>query len=256
MDKVYFGTNIKMTKTIAETERFLCSICDNSLLQKDYLVPFVIPSYTALSMAGKLLKDSPFLLGAQNMCWAESGQYTGEISPAMLEEVGVEIIEIGHSERRHIFGETDQMINRKVLTALSHGFTVLLCIGETEQEKESGLTKEVLSTQLTQGLLGITAQPGKIWIAYEPVWAIGTQGKPASVGYVERIHIYLRRIINGLFPTAGPEIPILYGGSVNRDNASRLIQAQEVNGLFVGRAAWTPEGFWEIASIALKDFIQ
>jgi triosephosphate isomerase len=156
--KLYLGTNMKMYKTISETLDYLKSLISlTSDIPGDELELFVIPSFTSLEVAGKLLENSKILLGAQNMCWEERGQFTGEISPIMLKEVGTDIVEIGHSERRHIFGETDQQINLKVSCALKHGFKALLCVGETLEQKNYDLSDEILSTQLKIGLHGVSA---------------------------------------------------------------------------------------------------
>ena len=156
--KLYLGTNMKMYKTISETLDYLKSLISlTSDIPGDELELFVIPSFTSLEVAGKLLENSKILLGAQNMCWEERGQFTGEISPIMLKEVGTDFVEIGHSERRHIFGETDQLINLKVSCALKHGFKALLCVGETLEQKNYDLSDEILSTQLKIGLHGVSA---------------------------------------------------------------------------------------------------
>ena len=139
---------------------------------------FVIPSFVCLSAAIAALNPKTIKLGAQNMYWEEKGQYTGEVSPLMLKDMGdISIIEIGHSERRHVFGETSEECNFKVKSALEHGFTALLCIGETSKEKEFGISDEVLTTQLKVGLFGVSSDDlSKVWIAYEPVWSIGVGG--------------------------------------------------------------------------------
>ncbi len=247
--KLYLGTNTKMYKTISETLEYLCSL--NSLtadIAGDDLELFVIPSYTSLESAGKLLENSRILLGAQNMGWEECGQYTGEISPIMLREVGTDIVEIGHSERRHTFGETDQQENLKVKCAIEHGFKALLCIGETFEQKSYGLSDEVLCTQLKIGLHGISAQQAEnLWIAYEPVWAIGVNGVPATKEYAAMKHRTIRNVLCMLFgDITGNSIPILYGGSVNNENAKELMSMPEIDGLFIGRSAWDAENFNKI----------
>ncbi len=247
--KLYLGTNTKMYKTISETLEYLDRL--NSLtadITGDDLELFVIPSFTSLESAGKLLKGSKIMLGAQNMCWEERGQFTGEISPIMLEEVGTDIVEIGHSERRHTFGETDQQENLKVKCALEHNFKTLLCIGETFEQKSYELSDEVLSTQLRIGLHGISAkQAENLWVAYEPVWAIGVNGVPATKEYAAMKHKTIRNVLCSLFgDIMGNSIPILYGGSVNNQNAEDLICMPEIDGLFIGRSAWVAENFNKI----------
>lgn len=244
--KLYLGTNTKMYKTISDTLEYLEKLITLTAgVAGGDLELFVIPSFTSLESAGRLLKDSRILLGAQNMGWEDSGQFTGEISPIMLKEVGVDIVEIGHSERRHILGETDQQENLKVKCALKHNFKALLCIGETFEQKSHDLSDEVLSMQLKTGLHGISAQQAEnLWIAYEPVWAIGVNGMPATKEYAAMKHRTIREVLCRLFgDMTGSSIPILYGGSVNNQNAKELICMPEIDGVFIGRSAWDAENF-------------
>ena len=186
-------------------------------------------------------------MGAQNMHWAKEGQFTGEISPVMLKEVGTEIIELGHSERRHKMGELDIDINKKLLTSLEYEFRPLLCIGETKEQKDAGQTLKTLRIQLKVGLDGIGEKDiSKVMVAYEPVWAIGVDGVPASPEYAEEIHQEIRALLVEILGEAAKDIPILYGGSVNNDNFSQLIAKDEVNGLFIGRSAWDAYNFTKI----------
>lgn len=247
--KLYLGTNTKMYKTIADTKSFLMDLDAYTRdISRAYLELFVIPSFTALQEAGKCVGPGQIHLGAQNMGWEDEGQFSGEISPLMLKEVGTEIVMIGHSERRHILGETDEMENKKVLCALRHGFTPLLCVGETGEEKELGISDEVLRSQLKIGLHGVSPeQTEKLWIAYEPVWAIGVNGIPAAKEYAEEKHCVIRNCLVELFgEEAGGQIPILYGGSVNLENACGLIRMQNIDGLFIGRSAWDAARFHSI----------
>lgn len=254
LNKLYLGTNTKMYKTIADTKSFLTEL---AALTKDIgrenLELFVIPSYTALQEAGACGLQGQIRLGAQNMGWEDEGQFSGEISPLMLKEVGTEIVMIGHSERRHVLGETDDMENKKVLCALRHGFTPLLCIGETGKQKELGLSDEVLRSQLKIGLFGVSReQAGKLWIAYEPVWAIGVNGVPATKEYAEEKHGVIRACLEERFGSeTGSRIPILYGGSVNPENAPELIRMQNIDGLFIGRSAWDAVRFHSIIQSVL-----
>ncbi|MDR2391844.1 MAG: triose-phosphate isomerase [Planctomycetota bacterium] len=240
-DKLYIGTNTKMYKTIAQTADFLDKLGRHAAdIPRDKMELFVIPSFTALETAAKYAAPAHIVLGAQNMGWEDEGQFTGEISPLMLKEIGVRVVEIGHSERRHVLGETDEQENRKVLCAFRHGFVPLLCIGETGTEKDAGISDEILRIQLKRGLHGVTPiQAKELWIAYEPVWAIGVSGIPASKEYAEEKHQVIRRTLVELFGgESGGAIPILYGGSVNNENASSLIAMPAVDGLFIGRCAW------------------
>lgn len=247
--KLFLGTNTKMHKTITETKAYLQELGEGTKeIDRMKVELFVIPSYTALESASSVARENGIRLGAQNMCWEDRGQFTGEISPLMLQEVGVEIVEIGHSERRHILRETDLEENMKVLAALRHGFTPLLCIGETKEQKEYGVSREILSLQLKIGLYGVSREKAdKLLIAYEPVWAIGVNGKPASPEYAEAMHMGIRETLTELFGyETGANIPILYGGSVNNDNAAELCKLPHIDGLFIGRSAWDARNFCKI----------
>lgn len=247
------GTNLKMNKTAAELCSYLQQVDELCLkAQQDNMRYFVIPSFTALPDASRLnLKQ--VRLGAQNMCWEDQGEYTGEISPVMLNEFDIDLVELGHSERRNKFGETDEMINKKVLAALRHNMTALMCIGETREELEAGETYKVLRRQITQGLQGVSGdQLDKIWIAYEPVWAIGVSGRSAPASYVQEAHKVIRTVLCELYGDSGKQIPLLFGGSVNPANAASYCVLEQVDGLFVGRAVWTPKGFSEILHLILE----
>jgi triosephosphate isomerase len=256
-NKLFIGTNTKMYKTIEQTKSFLTRLHTlTKTMPRNEICLFVIPSHTALSAARSIIQDDSILLGAQNMGWEDEGQFTGEISPVMLAEIGVNIIEIGHSERRHVLHETDEEENKKVLAALRHGFTALLCVGETGEQKSFGIADEILGIQLKKGLFGVKPdQTGNLLIAYEPVWAIGTQGVPASREYAEEKHGVIRKILASLFGSDKADgIPLLYGGSVNNGNAAELIQMNNVDGLFVGRSAWDADNFSLLINAALSAF--
>lgn len=249
LDKLYLGTNTKMYKTIFDTIDFLAELYSLTAdIEREKLELFVIPSFTALEPARKSVPADKISLGAQNMCWEDQGQFTGEISPLMLKEVGVKIVEIGHSERRHVLRETDSEENKKVLTALRHGFTALLCIGETEEQKNQGMSDEVLRIQLKAGLYGVTPNQAKsLWVAYEPVWAIGANGTPAGKEYADEKHAVIKQALIELFgEEIGGDIPTLYGGSVNNENADELIAMPHIDGLFIGRSAWNAKNFNQI----------
>ena len=246
MKKLYMGTNTKMFKTLSETTAFLQELhALTNDISREALELFVIPSFTTLERARSCVPIDSICLGAQNMGWEDRGQFTGEISPLMLDEIGIRLVEIGHSERRHVLHETDEEENRKVLCALRHDFTVLLCIGETGKQKEYGISNEVLRMQLKIGLNGVTLEQTKrLWIAYEPVWAIGVSGVPASKEYAAEKHHTIRETLVQLFGAeAAQEIPLLYGGSVNTENAVPLSRQPEIDGLFVGRSAWDAKNF-------------
>jgi len=243
--KWYMGTNTKMFKTAAEAERFAADLCALTAdISRDGFELFVIPGYTALERANAARDRRLLTLGAQNMCWEERGQFTGEISPLMLQEAGCDLVMIGHSERRHIFMETDEQERAKVRCALDHGLRALLCVGETEEEKTAGRTEEVLRTQLEVGFRDVAADEcGRLWVAYEPVWAIGVNGKPVSVDYADRTLSFIRRVLTELFGEAGRGVPVFYGGSVNPENAVPLSRCRDIDGLFIGRSAWDAAKF-------------
>lgn len=259
MKKLYIGTNTKMYKTISQS---LIHIAETghlvSSIPKDLLELFIIPPFTALESARKVADTHGILLGAQNMSWEDEGQFTGEISPVMLKEVGVRVIEIGHSERRHILGETDEMENRKVRSALRHGLTPLLCIGETHPQKKLGISDETLRIQIKTGLNNVSGEEAhKLWIAYEPVWAIGVNGIPASKEYAGEKHGVIRQTLSELYgKEIAAAIPLLYGGSVNNKNAAELIRVRDIDGLFIGRSAWDAENFNAIIRDVLPIFQQ
>lgn len=254
--KIYFGSNLKMYKTVQETTKYLQELQEytETIRQNNPDVKlFILPSYTALQGASLSTDQNKIQLGAQNMCWEEEGQFTGEISPRMLEEFNISLAMIGHSERRHVFGESDIEENKKVLMALKHSFIALLCVGETGEEKELGKSEEVLRTQLTVGLSNVSKEAASgVWIAYEPVWSIGTTGIPASAEYAEKMHTVIRDTLVDIFQETGKEIPVLYGGSVNKSNACELITQPHIDGLYVGRAAWDAKAFSELIQDALN----
>ncbi len=247
--KRYFGTNTKMFKTVKETVSFLEKLdeltCD---ISRDDIELFVMPSYTTLSAAAKAVLGKGVRLGAQNMHCEDEGQFTGEISPIMLKEVGVETVCIGHSDRRHIFGETDEFLNKKVKAALKHDIIPLLCIGENKEQKDAGEADEVLSRQIINGLQGISSEDAiRVRIAYEPVWSIGVYGTPAPVSYASERHDNMRKTLTDIYgKEIADSIPLLYGGSVNPDNSKPLIEESNIDGLFIGRSAWVADGFSKI----------
>lgn len=248
MSKFYLGTNWKMTKTLDESLDYckeLVSIFDS--LDQKKIELFIIPSYTALLPIKNEIKKTNIRLGAQNMHWEERGEYTGEISPLMLNEIGIEIVELGHSERREYFNENDEDINKKVHAALKFNMKALICIGEKLEEKENDISVEVLERQIKICLKDITVRDlDNILLAYEPVWAIGKNGIPATVDYVSLIHREIRRILKEMFGYEGINIPILYGGSINLDNFISFLKEKNINGLFIGRSAWDIGSFKKI----------
>ena len=236
----WIGTGWKMNKTAAEARAYVAGLLDLLPPPRDDLSLFFIPPFTALAAAREAMGDAPLLLGAQNMHWADSGAFTGEVSARMLAEFGVDLVELGHSERRAAFGETDATVNAKVKTALRHGMRPLVCVGDTAPERDAGASVETIVRQVKLAFAGLDAAAlGRCLVAYEPVWAIGERGVPAQPEHVRVAHTAIRRALRER--TQHP-VPILYGGSVNADNAAQLAMEQEVDGLFIGRAAWTAPG--------------
>jgi len=253
--KLYIGTNTKMFQTGSEAEEYITRM--DRLIDdiRDRLEFFFIPSFTSIERCAAAV-GSRIRVGAQNMAWEDRGQFTGEVSPLSLEEIGARFVLIGHSERRHVFGETDDMEAKKIRCAADHGFTSLLCVGETAQEKDAGMAEETVKRQLriAAGVLSQAEALDKLWIGYEPVWAIGTSGVPAGPDYAEHMHSVIKGELKEMFGDGAGDIPVLYGGSVNPGNANDMIARQGVDGLFVGRSAWDPERFSSLIRGALEVF--
>ncbi|GIN11629.1 triosephosphate isomerase [Shouchella clausii] len=247
MKAFWIGTNWKMTKTTAEGLAYTAKLKQLSKTIPSHYQLFIIPSFPSLPSIKVELEGSTLKLGAQNMHWEERGAFTGEVSPLMLQEVGVDLIELGHSERRQFYNETDEAINKKVLSALRFGIQPLVCIGEDWKTKENGTSKEHLTMQLKVCLKGITKEAAKeVLIAYEPVWAIGENGRPAEPSYVDEIHTHIRTVLKELFEDGGEEVALLYGGSINLDNYQAYKELDNVDGLFIGRTAWDIESFTQL----------
>ncbi len=237
--------NWKMHLTVAEAKSLANDIAAGDIpSDRDVMLA---PPFTALAAVGETLKNTPVLLAAQNNCWEEKGAFTGEISPVMLKDAGCVMAIAGHSERRHIFGETDILINKRVAGALKFGLTSILCIGETLEQREAGNTFIVLEKQMRQGLSGIDGfAEEQLVIAYEPVWAIGT-GKTASETQAQEVHRFLRNLLVDLYEkNIADNIRILYGGSVKPDNVDILMTQEDVDGALVGGAALQAESFIRI----------
>lgn len=247
MSTFWIGTGWKMNKTVAETRRYIADLKTRLPTDAggDYAL-FVIPPFTALAAAREAIGASPLLLGAQNMHWADAGAYTGEISASMLEEFDIDLVELGHSERREYFGETDAAINLKVKAALRHGLKPLLCVGDSAEERAAGASAEAVTRQVKLAFSGLSgSEVGRCLVAYEPIWAIGEGGVPATAEEAREVHVALHATLRGL---GGPLVPVLYGGSVNPDNAAGLAAEPAIDGLFIGRAAWSPAGFASLIS--------
>ena len=211
----------------------------------------VCPPFVYLEAVAKALKGSRVALGAQNMYFEPKGAFTGEISAAMLKDVGCRYVILGHSERRHVLGENDAVIRAKVKAALAAGLDPILCVGETLKERDSSRTLSVVERQVREGLSGVGAESaGRITIAYEPVWAIGT-GRNATPAQAQEVHAEIRNILAQLYGKAVAEtIRIQYGGSVKPENAREILGQPDVDGALVGGASLKADSFLDIAKAA------
>jgi triosephosphate isomerase len=248
----YFGTNLKMNQTPDETRAFVEQIVTSiSNLQSPISCQlWVIPSFTNIAVVAALCAQHNIWLGAQNMHWADDGAFTGEISPVQLKAVGATLVMLGHAERRMLFGETDEALNKKVLAAQRHGLRIMLCVGETVDEKQRGTGSAYVMRQLMQDLAGLE-DPRGLLVLYEPVWSVGAGGTPADPAYVIEALANIRRTLHQLFGDGGTTVPILYGGSVNAENCADYAHLPNCAGLGVGRAAWQVEGFLNVLSQSL-----
>ena len=244
--------NWKMHGTLAEARALAGGIREG--LKRPRGVQVVLcPPFTALAAVAEILAGGPILLVAQTCHHEPGGAHTGEISAPMLAELGCRYVLLGHSERRKELGESDEVINKKVRAALAHGLTPVLCVGETARERRQGLTFTTVEGQLRAGLAGTTAdQIGKLALAYEPVWAIGS-GVTATPGQAGEVHGYLRGLVGELASKkAAQTVRILYGGSVKADNVDGLIAESEIDGALIGGASLDAPGFIAIVKKAAR----
>jgi triosephosphate isomerase len=223
MRRTYIAGNWKMYKTAAEAADLAGKLASALGGETDRKI-MIAPPFTALHAVRRALEGSRILLGAQNACAELEGAHTGEISLRMLRDAGATVVILGHSERRHVYGETDALVNRKVRLALSEGFEVILCVGETLDERQAGVTEKIVEAQARAGLGSVTDQElSKVTIAYEPVWAIGT-GKNATPQDADSVHAFIRGMIGGMYSRAAADaLVIQYGGSVKPENIRDLM---------------------------------
>jgi len=239
----FVAANWKLFKTIDETVVYVTQL--RAQLREGAEVEVVIaPPFTAIRAAADAARGSGIGIAAQDMYWEQEGAFTGEVSVRMLKDAGAGYVIIGHSERRRLFGETDETVNRKLVAALAADLTPIVCIGETLDERDGGRTLEVLDRQIQAGLRGLSeAQAAAIVIAYEPVWAIGT-GRNATPAQAGEAHAHIRGRLREWFgATAGDECHVLYGGSVKPDNIRELMALPDVDGALVGGASLTVPSF-------------
>lgn len=247
MRKPIIAGNWKMNKMPSEA---ITLINELKPLVKDADVEVVVcVPFVCIPAVSEALKGTNIKLGAQNMHWEESGAYTGEVAPGMLKELGVEYVIIGHSERREYFAETDETVNKKVLSAFSHGITPIVCVGETLEQREEGVTKELVEKQTKAALSGLDKEEvEKIVIAYEPIWAIGT-GKTASSEDANEVIGYIRSVIADIYGNdVAQKVRIQYGGSMKPENAAELMAMPEIDGGLVGGASLKAEDFAKIVN--------
>jgi len=247
MRKKIIAANWKMNMTVGEADAFL----DTFLLEvgdESGVDVIIVPPFTALAKVGERLSNSTNIkLGAQNMAFQKNGAFTGEISAAMLRDLYVRYVVLGHSERRTLFGETDEIVNKKLRAAHEASLKPILCVGETLAERDAERVEEVLETQLRGSLAGLNAKEiVETVIAYEPVWAIGT-GRVASPEQAQAAHAFIRKTVAGIADQAvADKVRIQYGGSVKPDNAKTLLGQPDIDGALVGGASLDPRAFAEI----------
>ena len=243
MRKAYIAGNWKMNKTIEESVALGKGVAEGVTAATNADVA-VIPQFFAVPAVAKALAGTSVKVGAQDVFYEKSGAFTGEIAPDMLKDAGCSFALVGHSERRHVIGETDEIIRKKLDALLDAGLDVILCIGELIEERNAGKTEERLDVQVRAGLTGLTQeQVAKVTIAYEPVWAIGT-GVTATTEQAQEAHAFVRKLVADLFDEDVAEaMRIQYGGSVKPGNAEELLAQPDVDGALVGGAALTSDSF-------------
>ena len=241
-----------MYKTINEAIELVNGL-KRELIDINVVDIVVCPTYTALSDVNELLMDSNIALGAQDVYWEDEGAFTGEVSARMLKDAGCGYVIIGHSERRQLFGETNETVNKKLKKAIEAGLFAIICVGEKLEERENGKTFDVVKNHVKGSLADITkGDMEKVIIAYEPVWAIGT-GKTATSEQAEEVHKYIRELLAEIFDQeVAQNTRIQYGGSVKPDNIKELISKENIDGALVGGASLKIDSFSEIVKGAIQ----
>lgn len=249
--RVVIAGNWKMNKNRAEAKALITELLP--LVKEAGCEVVICTPYTNLETALALTEGSNVKVGAENCHWAESGAFTGEISAPMLKELGVQYVIIGHSERRQYFGETDETVAKRVRAALESGLEVILCVGETLEQREADITGETIAIQVKKALAGVTAEELRhIIIAYEPVWAIGT-GKTATADQADEVNGYIRSVIAQLYGQAAADAFVVqYGGSMNAGSAEELLAKEHVDGGLIGGASLKAKDFSVIVKAASK----
>ena len=244
--KALIAGNWKMHTTITEACQLAKDVAKACVVTADREV-LLAPPFTALKAVSDTLSQSSVIIASQNICWEEKGAFTGEISPVMVKDCGAKAAIIGHSERRQLFYEDDELINKRVQGTLAADLMAVLCIGETLEQRESNQTFKVLETQIQLGLKDVTPdQMKQLVIAYEPVWAIGT-GKTASKEQAQEVHLFIRQLIEKMYKKSiADQLRILYGGSVKPTNIDELMAQPDIDGALVGGAALDADSFGRI----------
>lgn len=253
MRKKVIAGNWKMNMDIQASTSLISGLKERLKDVSDPMTVVICPPFTSLQLASELIKGTNIKLGAQNMYFESDGAYTGEISATMLKSVGCEYVILGHSERRQYFSESDDFVNKKVKKALSAGLLPIICVGETLDERERGVTEVIVGKQVRGVLSGLSAEDvGRVIIAYEPVWAIGT-GRNATPQQAEEVHVFIRNLVAKLYTKeiAGALI-IQYGGSVKPDNSADLLSQPDIDGALVGGACLKADSFAAIVRSAVR----
>ena len=246
MRKPIIAGNWKMNKTIAEAVEFVNEVKDK--VQNDKVEAVICAPFLALKDLKEATKGTNIKIGAQNMHFEESGAFTGEVAPAMLKEIGVDYVVIGHSERREYFNETDETVNKKVLKALEHGIDPILCCGETLEQRENNETKAVCKVQIEKALENVSKEDiAKVVIAYEPIWAIGT-GKTATAEDANDVIAYIREVVANLYKELANNVRIQYGGSVKPNNVTEIMNQSDIDGALVGGASLLPKDYIDLVN--------
>lgn len=251
MRNVWVGTSWKMNKVLSEAQAFAEALAAADRERDPGIQRFVIPPFTAVREIKQMLAGTSVKVGAQNMHWDDAGAWTGEVSPLMLKDCNLDLVELGHSERREHFSETDRTVGLKTASAVRNGLTPLICIGETLAEREAGDADAVLKRQVEGAFASLEgdARSKPILLAYEPVWAIGVNGIPATADYADGRHAMIADVARNVL---GRDVPVLYGGSVNPQNCEELICQPHIHGLFIGRSAWDVAGYLNILNLVSK----
>ena len=246
MRRPLIAGNWKMNNNSAESVELVSQLKEMISGVKEVEV-VVAPPYTALGSVAAAIKGSTILLSAQNIFWEEKGAFTGEVSPAMLKDIGCQYTIIGHSERRQYFGETNETVNKRLKAALNASLIPIVCVGETLEEREAGKTLAIIEQQVKEGLEGLSSgEMEKVVVAYEPVWAIGT-GKTATPEQAQEVHQFIRKVLAQVFNNGVAEgTRILYGGSVKPDNVDQLMSQKDIDGALVGGASLKADSFARI----------